>query len=57
MRQELNKTNKQIKQLENKNTTEWESLDKINGKSIDDLKQHESDIAKEIVKIQKEIKK
>lgn len=57
MKQELNKTNKQIKQLENKNTTEWESLDKINGKSIDDLKQHETDIAKEIVKIQKEIKK
>ncbi|WKT58559.1 matrixin family metalloprotease [Candidatus Nitrosotenuis chungbukensis] len=57
MKQELNKTNKQIKQLENKNTTEWKGLDKVDGKSIDDLKQHENDIAKEIVKIQKEIKK
>lgn len=57
MKQELNKTNKQIKQLESKNTTEWEGLDKIDGKSIDDLKQHENDITKEIVKIQKEIKK
>ncbi|MBM2851682.1 MAG: hypothetical protein HW420_229 [Candidatus Nitrosotenuis sp.] len=57
MKQELNMTNKQIKQLENKNTTEWESLDKVGGRSIDDLRQHENDIAKEIVKIQKEIKK
>ena len=57
MKQELNKTNKQIKQLENKNTTEWEGLDKVDGKSIDDLKQHENDIAKEIINIQKEIKK
>ncbi|QLH08179.1 peptidase M10 [Candidatus Nitrosotenuis sp. DW1] len=57
MKQELNKTNKQIKQLENKNTTEWKGLDKIDGKSIDVLKQHENDIAKEISKIQREIKK
>lgn len=57
MKQELNHTNKQIKQLENKNTTEWTGLDKIDGRSIDDLKQHENDIAKEIVNIQKEIKK
>lgn len=57
MKQELNKTNKQIKQLENKNTTEWEGLDKVDGKSIDDLKQHENDITKEIINIQKEIKK
>jgi hypothetical protein len=57
MEHELNKTNKQIKQLENKNTTEWEGLDKVDGKSIGDLKQHENDIVKEIVKIQKEIKK
>ena len=56
MKQELTKTNKQIKQLENKNT-EWESLAKVDGWSIDDLRQHENDIAKEIVKIQKEIKK
>lgn len=57
MKQELNKTNKQIKQLENKNATEWENLDKVDGKSIDDLKQHENDITREIVNIQKEIKK
>lgn len=57
MKQELSKTNKQIKQLENKNTTEWNGLDIIDGKSIDDLKQHETDITKEITKIQKEIKK
>jgi len=57
MKQELNKTNKQIKQLENKSTTEWKGLDKVDGKSIDDLKQHENDIAKEIINIQKEIKK
>lgn len=57
MKQELNKTNSQIKQLENKNATEWEGLAKVDGKSIDDLKQHENDIAEEIVKIQKEIKK
>lgn len=57
MKQELSHTNKQIKQLENKNTTEWTGLDKIDGRSIDDLKQHENDIAKEIISIQKEIKK
>lgn len=57
MKQELNHTNKQIKQLENKNTTEWKGLDKIDGRSIDDLKQRENDIAKEIINIQKEIKK
>lgn len=57
MKRELNMTNKQIKQLKNKNTTEWDGLDKVNGRSIGDLRQHENDIAKEIVKIQKEIKK
>lgn len=57
MKQELNHTNKQIKQLESKNTTEWTGLDKIDGRSIDDLKQHENDIATEIINIQKEIKK
>lgn len=57
MKQELNKTDKQIKQLENKNATEWEGLDKVDGKTIDDLKQHENEIIKEIASIQKEIKK
>ena len=57
MRKELDNTTTQIKQLENKNTTEWQALDFVEGKSIDDLKKLEGELAKEISKIQKEIKK
>jgi hypothetical protein len=57
MRKELDNTTTQIKQLENKNITEWQALDFVEGKSIGDLKKHESELAKEISKIQKEIKK
>jgi len=57
MKKELGETANQIKKLEDKNSTEWNSLDLIEGKSIDDLKRHESELAQEIFKIQKEIKK
>jgi hypothetical protein len=57
MKRELGETTTQIKQLESKNFTEWQALDFVEGKSIDDLRKHESELAKEILKIQKEIKK
>lgn len=57
MKKELGKTTSQIKKLENKNTTEWDSLELIEGKSIVELKTHENELVKEISKIQKEIKK
>jgi hypothetical protein len=57
MKRELGETTNQIKKLEDKNSTEWNSLDLVEGKSIDDLKKHESELAQEISKIQKEIKK
>jgi hypothetical protein len=57
MKKEMEETTTEIKQLENKNVTEWQALDLVEGKSIDDLKKHESELAREISKIQKEIKK
>lgn len=57
MKKELGETTIQIKQLESKNITEWQTLDFVEGKSIDDLKKYEDKLAKEISKIQKEIKK
>lgn len=57
MKEELGETTNQIKKLEDKNSTEWNSLDLVEGKSIDELKKHESELAQEISKIQKEIKK
>jgi hypothetical protein len=57
MKRELGETTNQIKKLEDKNSTEWNSLDLVEGKSIDELKKHESELAQEISKIQKEIKK
>ncbi len=57
MRKELGETTNQIRKLEDKNNTEWNSLDLIEGKSIDELKKHESKLAQEISEIQKEIKK
>lgn len=57
MKKELGETTSQIKKLENKNTTEWDSLELIQGKSIVELKTHENELVKEISKIQKEIKK
>jgi hypothetical protein len=57
MRKELDETTNQIKKLENIDKTEWNSLEKIDGRSIDELKIHENEITQEILKIQKEIKK
>jgi predicted RND superfamily exporter protein len=57
MKKELGETTSQIKKLENKNNTEWSSLDLVQGKSIGELKKHENELAQEISKIQKEIKK
>jgi len=57
MKRELGETTNQIKKLEDKNSTEWNSLDLVEGKSIDELKKHENELAQEISKIQKEIKK
>jgi hypothetical protein len=59
MKKELDQTTNQIKQLErkDKNRTEWHGLNLIEGKSIVELKEHESELAVEISKIQKEIKK
>jgi hypothetical protein len=57
MKKELGETTNQIKKLEDRNSTEWNSLDLVEGKSIDELKMHENELAQEISKIQKEIKK
>jgi hypothetical protein len=57
MKRELDETTCQIKKLEDKNSTEWNSLELIEGKSISELKKHESELVQEISKIQKEIKK
>jgi hypothetical protein len=57
MKRELGETTSQIKKLENKSSTEWDSLDIVEGKSIYELKRHENELVKEISKIQKEIKK
>lgn len=59
MKEELDHTTNQIKQLEKraKNETEWHDLDLADGKSIGDLKRQESELVVEISKIQKEIKK
>ena len=57
MKKELGETTNQIKKLENKNNTEWDLLDLVQGKSIDELKKHEYELAQEISKIQGQIKK
>ncbi|HWP78996.1 MAG TPA: matrixin family metalloprotease [Candidatus Nitrosotenuis sp.] len=57
MRKELDETTAQIKQLEKKDRTDWQRLDFVDGDSIDDLKQYQSELVKEISKIQKEIKR
>lgn len=57
MKRELSETTTQIKKLENKNITEWDTLELVEGKSIDELKRHENELSNEITKIQKEIKK
>ncbi len=58
MKKELDYTTKQIKLLEkNRKVSEWEKIDYINGKSIDELKHQEKNLSQEITLIQKEIKK
>ena len=55
--QELEYTAKQIKLLEkNDNISEWENIDNIQGKSIDELKHQKNQLSEEIKNIQKEIK-
>src|SRR3972149_1704467 len=41
----------------NRKVSEWEKIDHINGKSIDELKHQEKNLSQEITQIQKEIKK
>jgi len=58
MKKELDYTNKQIKLLEkSQSISEWENIDNINGKSIDELRQQEKNLSQEINQIQKEFKK
>jgi len=58
MKKELDYTNKQIKLLEkSQSISEWENIDNINGKSIDELRQQEKNLSQEIHQIQKEFKK
>ena len=56
MKKELDHTNKQIKLLE-KNHSEWEEIENISGKSIDELKIKEENLSNEINQVKKEIKK
>ncbi|GBF23703.1 hypothetical protein MnTg01_00028 [archaeon MnTg01] len=58
MKKELDYTNKQIKLLEkSQSSSEWENIDNINGKSIDELRHQEKNLSQEIHQIQKEFKK
>lgn len=58
MKKELEHTTKQIKLLEkNENNSEWNNIDNIQGKSIDELKNQKNNLSQEIKNIQKEIKK
>jgi len=58
MKKELEYTTKQIKLLEkNKKISEWENIDNIQGRSIDELKHQKNQLSQEINSIQKEIKK
>lgn len=58
MRQELDKVNNKIETLEKKvNISEWEKLEFLEGKSIDELKDKERKLSQEIFSAQKKIKK
>ena len=58
MKKELDYTTNQIKLLEkNRKVSDWEKIDHVNGKSIDELKHQEKNLSQEITQIQKEIKK
>jgi len=59
MRDELNQTTVQIRQLEKRNRgeTEWQQVGASHGRSIDELRERESTLAGQISEIQKQIKK
>lgn len=58
IKKELDYTNKQIKFLEkNYSLTEWQNIDDITGKSIDELKIQEKNLSQEINQIKKDLKK
>ena len=58
IKKELDYTNKQIKFLEKDHSiSEWENVDNVSGKSIDELKIQEKNLSNEIKEIKKEIKK
>ena len=56
MKIELDYTQKGIKEFKTKKKSEWEHLDLIEGKSINDLKQHEKELTKKIFSTQKKIR-
>lgn len=57
MKEELDHTSAQIRQMERKGReSEWDSLDLAHGKSIGDLREHQTQLVRQISKIQKEIK-
>jgi hypothetical protein len=58
MKKELDYTTKKIKILEkNQIISEWNNIDNISGKSINELKRQEKNLSQEIKEIQKDIKK
>jgi hypothetical protein len=58
IKKELEQTTKQIKFLEkNEKISDWENIDNIDGKSIDELNYQKNQLSQEINNIQKEIKK
>lgn len=58
IKKELEYTTKQIKLLEkNENISEWEKIDNIHVKSIDELKHQKNQLSQEFNNIKKEIKK
>lgn len=58
MKKELDYTNHQIQSLENnKKLSEWEKIDFVAGKSIDELRNQGNQLSEEIAKVQKEVTK
>jgi hypothetical protein len=58
MKKELDYTTKKIKLLEKSQIiSEWDNIDNISGKSINELKRQEKNLSQEIKQIQNEIKK
>ena len=58
IKQELDKVNNKIKTLEEKvEISEWQKIDFVEGKSINELKEQERKLSRDIYSVQKEIKK